>query len=272
MLRRLFVFVSVLCFALLSYSQDIIVTTRATRIQAHVIEVGEHDVAYRMFGVKDSRLYTIPLSDVVTIVFENGKVLLLQSQNRDSTSHSSSQPSPSLLAQTCPPLPGAITKHDNAYFLNTQEGTIRMSEDAYLRFIAHNSPETWQYYQKADHLWSLGWRFFGSGLAGLVLGAPVWGTGVYLETTAQSHQPEAYYGKGMSFAGIILMSAGAALTITSIPMLAVGQHRRKHSHEVYNACYLDQQSLSSLSSLSTHPSPTFSVRTTPCSLGCAIHF
>ena len=48
----------------------------------------------------------------------------------------------------------------------------------------------------------------------------------------------------MEYAGIILMAAGSALTVASIPMLSVGQHRRKNSHEVYNACYLEQQHLS----------------------------
>lgn len=233
-MKRLFVllFGSIVCLPLL-WAQDVIVTSGANRINATVIEVGEKEISYRLYGVPDSRLFTIPKEDVVTILMEDGKVLVF--------GNPCVQPEISPILEAHPILPGAITKQDGAYYLNTVGASTKMSEDAYLRFIAHNCPEAWQSYQKADNLWSLGWRFFGSGVAGLVLGAPVWGVGVYLENRSMSDQPQAYYGIGMRYAGIILMAAGSALTVASIPMLSVGQHRRKNSHEVYNACYLEQQ-------------------------------
>ncbi|MGN0236409.1 MAG: hypothetical protein ACI4BD_08945 [Paludibacteraceae bacterium] len=233
-MKRLFVllFGCLLCLPLLR-AQDVIVTSGANRINATVIEVGEKEISYKLYGVQDSRLFTISKEDVVTILLENGKVLVF--------GNPCVSPDNDPILEAHPILPGTITKQDGDYFLNAAGVTTKLSEDAYLRFIAHNCPEAWQSYQKADHLWSLGWRFFGSGMAGLVLGAPVWGVGIVLQNKSNSNQPQFYYGTGMYYAGIILMAAGAALTVASIPMLSVGQHRRQNSHEVYNACYLEQQ-------------------------------
>ena len=233
-MKRLFVLLAGCLLSLpLLWAQDVIVTTGANRINATVIEVGEKEISYKLSDVPDSRLFTISKEEVVTILMENGKVLVF--------GNPCVQPDTDPVLEAHPILPGAITKQDGDYFLNAAGTTTKLSEDAYLRFIAHNCPEAWQSYQKADHLWSLGWRFFGSGMAGLVLGAPVWGVGIYLENKSMADQPKAYYGIGMEYAGIILMAAGSALTVASIPMLSVGQHRRKNSHEVYNACYLEQQ-------------------------------
>ena len=233
-MNRLFVLLVVCLLSLpLLRAQDVIITTGANRINATVIEVGEKEISYKLSDVPDSRLFTIPKEDVVTILMENGKVLVF--------GNPCVQPDTDPVLEAHPILPGAITKQDGNYFLNAAGTTTKLSEDAYLRFIAHNCPEAWQSYQKADHLWSLGRRFLGSGMAGLVLGAPVWGAGIILQTKSMADQPQAYYGIGMEYAGIILMAAGSALTVASIPMLSVGQHRRKNSHEVYNACYLEQQ-------------------------------
>ena len=233
-MKRLFVLLAGCLLSLpLLRAQDVIVTTGANRINATVIEVGEKEISYKLSDVPDSRLFTISKEEVVTILMENGKVLVF--------GNPCVQPDTDPVLEAHPILPGAITKQDGNYFLNTAGTATKLGEDAYLRFIAHNCPEAWQSYQKADHLWSLGWRFFGSGMAGLVLGAPVWGVGIYLENKSMADQPQAYYGIGMEYAGIILMAAGSALTVASIPMLSVGQHRRKNSHEVYNACYLEQQ-------------------------------
>ena len=81
-------------------------------------------------------------------------------------------------------------------------------------------------------------------------------------------QPQAYYGIGMEYAGIILMAAGGALTVASIPMLSVGQHRRKNSHEVYNACYLEQQHISA----PQEPQVSLNLQVSSNGLGMALRF
>lgn len=213
-------------------AQDVIVTAQANRINAVVIEIGDTEISYKMFDNQEGRLFTIPKEDVLTVLMQNGKVLVF-GKPQVASEHTR-------IAEVYPALPGAITKKAGIYYLNTENGIDKLSEDAYLRFIAQNCPEAWMAYQKADHLWSLGWRFFGSGMAGIVLGLPVWGAGVALQNKANANDPSAYYGRGMQYAGIILGAAGAALTVASIPMLSVGQHRRQNAYEVYNACYLEQ--------------------------------
>ena len=107
-MKRLFVllFGSLVCLPLLR-AQDVIVTSGANRINATVIEVGEKEISYRLYGVQDSRLFTIQKEDVVTILMEDGKVLVF--------GNPCVQPEISPILEAHPILPGAITKQDGAY-------------------------------------------------------------------------------------------------------------------------------------------------------------
>ena len=260
-MKRIFFLLSTLLLGIGALSaQDVIVTSAANRINAVIIEIGETDISYKLFDNQEGRLYTISKDDVVTVLMSNGKVLVF-GKPADTVEEAH-------IAQRYLVLPGAITKKDGIYYLNMVGCVDKMSEDAYLRFIAQNCPEAWNAYQKADHLWSLGWRFFGSGVAGLALGLPVWGAGVALENKAAANEPNAYYGRGMKYTGIIMAAAGAALTVVSIPMLSVGQHRRQHAYEVYNACYLEQHHTMP----ATEPNISLDFRMSPTGGGIALRF
>lgn len=230
-MKRLVLTIISAAVGLFAAAQDLIVTTDARRIDAHIVDVSAKGLQYRLAGDVNDSVFCLPVSEVVSILFENGQVAVYNNALRDST----------LYAHTYqePILPGVIAKRDKSYFLSQGNGKMtKMSELAYLRFIEDNCPKAWKSYQKADRMWNIGWRFFGSGLGLVAVGLPVYFVGWKLENA--SAQENRTYGQGMSLAGIIMMAGGGAATIVSIPLLAVSDQRRKNTHKVYNECYFEQ--------------------------------
>ena len=231
-MKRLFFLIVCAASALAVSAQDIIVTTDAERIHAKIIEVSSYDILYRQADETDGPTFRLPLSNIVSILFEDGRVSVF---NNDLTD-------PALYDKVVrqPLLPGMITKQKHIYFLNEDTQVTQMTEEAYLKFIENNCPEAWQSYQRGQKLWSLGWRFFGSGLCLEAVGIPVYIVGLKMQRHHDASDPNSYYGVGMSTAGIIMMAGGAVCTVASIPLLSVGSKKRNHTHEVYNNCYLLQ--------------------------------
>ena len=93
-----------------------------------------------------------------------------------------------------------------------------MDEAAYVRFIQNNSPEAWQKYYKSTQLIGAGWGLFGSGLACLAMGIPMWVEGNY----------------DVYIAGVFFTTFGSTTTACSVPLLAVGYYTRKNNYEYYN--------------------------------------
>ena len=75
-----------LCSCMLS-AQDIITKKDGTDIQAKVTEVGQSTISYKKYSNLDGPLYTISISDIVMITYENGEREMYISQN-NSTNNS----------------------------------------------------------------------------------------------------------------------------------------------------------------------------------------
>ncbi len=229
---------AILCavLALGAMAQDIIVTTDAERINAKIVEISSYDILYKQASDLDGPTTRLPLSNIVSILFEDGRVSVFNNDLKN----------PALYDKVVrqPLLPGVITKQKKTYFLTEDTQVTKMSEEAYLKFIENNCPEAWQSYQRGERCWSLGWRFFGSGLCLEAVGIPVYLVGLKLQNKGQSGDPNSNYGMGMSLAGIIMMAGGGVCEVASIPLLSVGSNKRRKSYEVYNNCYYLQHPVS----------------------------
>ena len=72
--RRLF---PVICFIALScacFAQDVIVTKDSKKIDVTIIEINVDNIKYKRFDNPDGPTYTLPKSEIVTIVYQNGQV------------------------------------------------------------------------------------------------------------------------------------------------------------------------------------------------------
>jgi hypothetical protein len=68
---------SAVCFIALTcvcYAQDIIVTKDSRRINAIVTEVNVDHIRFKMYDNQDGPVYGLPKSDIVTIIYRNGRV------------------------------------------------------------------------------------------------------------------------------------------------------------------------------------------------------
>lgn len=63
---------SLLCFPILSFAQDVIIKKNADEVQAKVLEIGESTVTYKKFSNPNGPSYTIPKSDIFMIKYQNG--------------------------------------------------------------------------------------------------------------------------------------------------------------------------------------------------------
>lgn len=250
-----------------AWGQDIIVTTDAKRINARIVEITEQEVAYRSYPDTEGAIEHIALKNIVSILFENGRVSVFKNDLTD----------PSLYDRVArqPLLPGLITKQEKekCYYLNENNQVTRMSEEAYLRFIENNCPEAWQTYQRGEHQYRIGWRFFGSGLTLIAVGVPITVVGFYMKNKAESAgHPEYYYGTGMQAAGFIMMAGGAGCTIASIPLLSTGAKKMHRTHEVYNDCYKLQHTVNTVSDATTAPALSLNLQASTNGIGLALQF
>ncbi len=263
-MKRLFSCLVLLLAMCTAWGQDIIVTTDAKRINARIVEINTQEVAYRTYPDTEGAIEHIALTNIVSILFEDGRVSVFKNDLTD----------PALYDRVArqPLLPGLITKQDKFYYLNEDNQVTRMSEEAYLRFIENNCPEAWQSYQRGDHLSRLGWRFFGSGLALVTVGIPITVAGVHMQNKAQSTDPKSYYGFGMEVAGIIMMAGGTGCTIASIPLLAVGAKKKNRTYEVYNDCYNLQHTVNTISDPQAAPTLSLNLQASTNGVGIALQF
>jgi len=79
--RILLLAVCVITFGYASYAQDIIVTKDSRRIEVKVMEVNVDNVRYRLFNHQDGPIYTLLKNDIVTILYQNGRVEMFTSES-----------------------------------------------------------------------------------------------------------------------------------------------------------------------------------------------
>ena len=90
----LFLAESYIAFTCVCFAQDVIVTKDARKIDAEVTEVNSDNIKYKTFDNLDGPTYTLPKSDLLTILYQNGKVETFETES------SRNQPTTSVPAQT----------------------------------------------------------------------------------------------------------------------------------------------------------------------------
>ena len=71
------------------FAQDIIVTKDSKRIEAKVAEVNADNVRFKRFDNPDGPLYTLLKSDIITIIYQNGRVEVFDTESSKSSTSAS---------------------------------------------------------------------------------------------------------------------------------------------------------------------------------------
>lgn len=103
-------------------------------------------------------------------------------------------------------------------------GDMQIDKKEMKTFLRNNNPNVYKQYMKGQSTINAGWGLFGAGCAAVVAGGMMVGLNAVTET----------YSDGLEWSGISLMSAGAAITLTSIPILCVGYKRQKNAINMFN--------------------------------------
>lgn len=73
-MKKLYLFMAFCILMLSASAQDIIITKQSERIECKVIEISETMVSYKKHNISNELLYTMSLTRVASIIFENGEV------------------------------------------------------------------------------------------------------------------------------------------------------------------------------------------------------
>ena len=103
-------------------------------------------------------------------------------------------------------------------------GDMQISKKEMQTFLRNNNPNVYIQYMKGQSTIKAGWGLFGAGCAAVVAGGIMLGLNAATET----------FSDGIMWSGMSLMSAGAAITLTSIPILCVGHKRQKNAINMFN--------------------------------------
>ena len=72
-MKRLAILLTCILYGCILSAQDIITKNDGTDIQAKVLEVGQSQISYKKFSNPNGPTYTLSLSDILMITYENGE-------------------------------------------------------------------------------------------------------------------------------------------------------------------------------------------------------
>lgn len=150
-------------------------------------------------------------------------------------------------SQDIAPMPSiaAITKISNKEYMFNGNS---LDKKAYEEFLQNNCPEAWKKYHSGKQTIAAGWTFFATGIAltGMwgLFGVQEWRSFMrtverydyYTDSYYTDYEYDGYYytPDEAVLSAIILGSFGATFTAISVPMLAVGYHKKNNAYKVYN--------------------------------------
>lgn len=143
------------------------------------------------------------------------------------------------------PSVAAITKISNKEYMFNGNS---LDKKAYEEFLQNNCPEAWKKYHSGKQTIAAGWTFFATGIAltGMwgLFGVQEWHSSMrtverydyYTDSYYTDYEYDGYYytPDEAVLSAIILGSFGATFTAISVPMLAVGYHKKNNAYKVYN--------------------------------------
>jgi len=210
--KYLLLTVIVLLFASAMYAQDVIVTTKAEKISAKVTEVDVDVIKYKMHDYQDGPTYTLKKSEIVSIIYQNGQVVVFE-QTKEET-----------------PQPTQSVKSAQQSTANPDyESFKRLDDDAMSKFLEKNDEESYKIFHAGEKLKAAGKGVLipgivlsAGGLVTIIVGEVIWD---YVT----------------ALIGYSAFAVGQACIITSIPLMAVGGGLKAKGKNNYENKYLKNQ-------------------------------
>ena len=181
-MKRLVVLLACFLYGCVISAQDIITKKDGTDIQAKVTEVGESQVSYKKFSNLNGPVYTISISDILMITYENGEREMYNIEKKSS-------------------LPQGVMTY-NSWSGKVSVGGVTIENEMLNRYF---TPEDYQLFKKGKSISTVG------GIMAFVGGLPFgWSIG-YMGAAGETDETNLALligGGAMIVAGIIVGSSG----------------------------------------------------------------
>lgn len=157
-MKNIIILFSVFMLPILAYSQDIIITKKAEKIEVKIIEVSSSEIKYKKLNNLEGPTFIFSSSEISTVIYENGEVQVFEDS-----------PLPKNIEQATIVADKHIIRSGNSYFL----GGVTMRGNTYKEFLNKNCLVAYKEYKKGENMANWGWALLGVGL-GLDIGFSWW--------------------------------------------------------------------------------------------------
>jgi len=202
-----------------AFAQDVITLKNGGEIQAYVQEIGEFDIKYKKFDNPNGPSYTLKKSEIFMIWYVNGSRDVFVNENQDEQNQFKKQ-----------------THSTMDYAAFTQ---MRRNDRAMEAFLRENDASLYRQFHSGTSL-----RRSGKTLLGIGLGLTGAGLAMFIIGIDQSNNSEYGDDAGIAVAtvGYVGIIVGQVLTITSIPLSAIGGSLKKRAANGYEQKYFRSNS------------------------------
>jgi len=230
MKKLLFTIVCVFCTAMQIWASDLIVTVKSERTDAIIQEISEEEVRYKKANNPNGPTFVMKTADITTIIYANGEVQAFEHAEQVQQAPQQSQQVPQqqmIIAPVIGPqvqqgILGQVTKEGDTYYYNGQA----MTRDTYLQFANQNCPAAYKAYKSGRKMLNAGGALFGVGI-------PVLATGIALYVIGFPRY-DTIGEPALWIPGALFIGLGSGMVTASIPLMAVGSYRKRHSHDIFN--------------------------------------
>jgi hypothetical protein len=191
MMTGCFIALTCVCFA-----QDVIVTKDSRKINAKVTEVNVDDIKYKNFDNQEGPTYTLPKSEIASILYQDGKVETFKTES------ATAQAAVSSSVQT--------PKSTRTYY-SKRELAFRLEKE---------DPILFQQYKSGKRTAAIGRGLFWGGMGVAAIG------GIWLASIGHNYEDEE--------TGVILIAGGSVSMLTGIPVMIIGGAKKRRALNLYH--------------------------------------
>ncbi len=182
-------------------ADDVLITKNSQKINAKIEEVGFDVIKYRRSDNLTGPIYTIPKSDVITVIFENGTVEVFNEEQSSSRITQKKETENNL---------DSLSYNSGVY-----NDFRKLSKDEVYTLYQKNSPEAYILYKK-------GRRNYGWGIALICIGS----------LNSIGGAINCVYGN--TLIGVLDTGLGLGLLTGGIALVCVGKNNKESSVKIYN--------------------------------------
>lgn len=190
---------------------DVIIKTNSEKIEAFIQEVGENELRYKKVSNPNGPTFVISLSQVASILYSNGEVQAIQHTLSQTNKNNESSTLSNLM-------PDGMMRHLGGDVYSVNGRTFKGKELEL--FLQQTCPDSYSYYKKQETMELAGYCLLGAGIPICLV------VGVTTLCCSRSWD-------GVCV-GAFFTALGGAASLSSVPLITLGNLNKKKVDEVYN--------------------------------------